>query len=37
MYFMSGATVNLIYQVHALKRRNYNKIMDVFFDRIKMK
>ena len=31
MYFMSGATVNLIYQVHTLKRRNYSEIMDVLF------
>ena len=37
MYFMSGAAVNLIYQVNALKRRNFNEIMDVLFDGIKMK
>ena len=37
MYIMCGATVNLIYQVHALKRRNYNEIMNVLFDGIKMK
>ena len=37
MYFMRDATVNLIYQVHVLKRRNYNEITDVLFDGIKMK
>ena len=31
MYYMSGAGVNLICQVHALKKRNYNEIMDYLF------